>query len=92
MPETAREAAHMAAERIAADICGADLGDGELGASFGIATGSDQDEAALPEAADRELLEAKDRLYGRASAEAGSERTTGLEPATSSLGSLRSTN
>jgi len=65
MPETTPEAARTAAERIAADISDADLGDGELGASFGIATGAEQDEAALLEAADHELREAKDRLYGR---------------------------
>ncbi|MGN6274836.1 MAG: diguanylate cyclase domain-containing protein [Solirubrobacterales bacterium] len=68
LPETTVEAAHNAAERIAADICDVNLGDGELGASFGIASGSNADEAALLGAADRELLEAKDRLYGRASA------------------------
>lgn len=65
MPETTPEAARIAAERIAADIRDADLGDGDLGASFGIATGTDSDETALLETADRALLEAKDRLYGR---------------------------
>jgi diguanylate cyclase (GGDEF)-like protein len=65
MPETTPEAARIAAERIATDIRNADLGDGELGVSFGIASASDQDEAVLLAAADRELLAAKDRLYGR---------------------------
>jgi diguanylate cyclase (GGDEF)-like protein len=68
MPETRAEAARIAAERLATDIRDADLGDGELGASFGIATGTDPDEPALLEAADHALLEAKDQLYGRASA------------------------
>jgi diguanylate cyclase (GGDEF)-like protein len=65
MPETAAEAARIAAERIAADVRDANLGDGELNASFGLATGTDRDESALLEATDRALLEAKDRLYGR---------------------------
>jgi PleD family two-component response regulator len=65
MPETPAESARTAAERIVANIRDADLGEGELGASFGIATGTDPDETALLEAADRALLEAKDRLYGR---------------------------
>lgn len=65
MPETPADAARIAAERIAADIREADLGEGELGASFGLATGTDPDETALLQAADRALLEAKDRLYGR---------------------------
>ena len=68
MPEAAAEAARTAAERIAADIRNANLGSGELGASFGLATGTDRDESALLEVADRALLEAKDRLYGRATA------------------------
>ena len=65
MPETPAEAARTAAGRIAADIRDADLGDGELGASFGIVGSVDRDESALVEAADKDLLEAKDRLYGR---------------------------
>lgn len=68
MPETTSESAHIAAERLATDIHNADLGDGELGASFGIATGTGPDETMLLESADRALLEAKDRLYGRVSA------------------------
>jgi diguanylate cyclase (GGDEF)-like protein len=65
MPETTSESARIAAERLATDIRDASLGDGELGASFGLATGTDPDETTLLEAADRALLEAKDRLYGR---------------------------
>jgi diguanylate cyclase (GGDEF)-like protein len=65
MPETTPESARIAAERLATDIRDANLGEGVLGASFGLATGTDPDESALLEAADRALLEAKDQLYGR---------------------------
>lgn len=68
MPEAPAERARIAAEQIAAEIRDADLGDGELGVSFCIATSADPEEPALLEVADRALLEAKDRLYGRASA------------------------
>ncbi|MGN6664048.1 MAG: diguanylate cyclase [Solirubrobacterales bacterium] len=65
MPATTSEEAGVAAERIARGIRDADLGDGRLGASFGIAAGSDLEGEALLAAADAELLRAKDRLYER---------------------------
>ncbi|HEU4707614.1 MAG TPA: diguanylate cyclase [Solirubrobacterales bacterium] len=65
MPETSHGDALVAAERLAERIGAAGLGDGGIGASFGIAAVSDRDSAALLAAADRELLAAKDRLYGR---------------------------
>jgi diguanylate cyclase (GGDEF)-like protein len=65
MPRTSEEEARIAAERIAAEVRGADLGEGEIGVSFGLASGEDFDGAALLAAADRELLAAKDRLYNR---------------------------
>jgi diguanylate cyclase (GGDEF)-like protein len=68
MPETAAEEARVAARRIAEQVKAAGLGGGRLGVSFGVAGGSDLDGPALLDAADRELLAAKDRLYGRAGA------------------------
>jgi diguanylate cyclase (GGDEF)-like protein len=65
MPETSRGEAIVAIERVAKRIRWAELGDGGIGASFGIATTTDRDSAAILAAADRELLTAKDRLYGR---------------------------
>jgi diguanylate cyclase (GGDEF)-like protein len=65
MPETTLSEARVAAERIVEEVRAAELGEGRLGASFGVAGGSDLDGPALLTAADRELLEAKDRLYGR---------------------------
>ncbi len=65
MPETSRGEAIVAAERIAEQVREGDLGEGSIGVSFGVATGSDRDDAALLGAADQELLAAKDRLYGR---------------------------
>jgi GGDEF domain-containing protein len=41
------------------------MGEGGIGVSVGIATGDDRDSASLLAAADKELLAAKDRLYGR---------------------------
>lgn len=65
MPETGRDEAVVAARRIAAEVREARLGDGAIGVSFGIAAGTKVDGQALLRAADRELLAAKDALYGR---------------------------
>lgn len=65
MPNTSRGEATVAAERIAERVRSAALGEGGIGASFGIATGGDRDSDSLLAAADQELLAAKDRLYGR---------------------------
>jgi diguanylate cyclase (GGDEF)-like protein len=65
MPETSLEEAAVAAERIAARVRNAGLGDGVIDVSFGIAATVDPDAASLLAAADAELLAAKDRLYGR---------------------------
>jgi diguanylate cyclase (GGDEF)-like protein len=65
MPETEAIHARTAAERIAERIRSARLGDGAVGASYGIAASTNRDAAVLLAAADRVLLAAKDRLYGR---------------------------
>jgi diguanylate cyclase (GGDEF)-like protein len=65
MPETEAIHARTAAERIADQIRSANLGDGHIGASYGIAASTNRDSAILFAAADRVLLAAKDRLYGR---------------------------
>lgn len=65
MPGTDEDEATIAATRLAEEIRAAALGEGEISASFGIATSRDRDGEALMAAADRELLTAKDRLYGR---------------------------
>ncbi|HEY8502050.1 MAG TPA: sensor domain-containing diguanylate cyclase [Solirubrobacterales bacterium] len=65
MPGTTAEEAHVAAQRVTAKIATAALGEGAIAASFGIATSTDVDAPGLLEAADQELLAAKDRLYGR---------------------------
>jgi diguanylate cyclase (GGDEF)-like protein len=65
MPETGEDEAEVAAERIVELVRAAGLGDGGVGASFGIATSTDRDGDALIASADRELLAAKDRRYGR---------------------------
>lgn len=65
MPETEAIHARTAAERIADQIRSAHLGDGKIGASYGIAASTNRDAATLMAAADRVLLAAKDRLYGR---------------------------
>ena len=63
MPQTEPAEARIAAERLAKKIVGAKLGDGSVGASFGIAAaGSDPELSHL--AADTALLRAKDRLHG----------------------------
>ncbi|HET9592489.1 MAG TPA: sensor domain-containing diguanylate cyclase [Solirubrobacterales bacterium] len=67
MPETEAIYARTAAERIAGQIRSADLGDGAIGASYGIAASTNRDSDTLFAAADRVLLAAKDRLYGRQS-------------------------
>jgi diguanylate cyclase (GGDEF)-like protein len=66
MPETGPEEALLAAERIAEQVRAAELGDGEIGISFGVAGTVDRDAPALLATADAQLLVAKDRLYGRA--------------------------
>jgi len=65
MPETEAIYARTAAERIANEIRSAHLGDGAIGASYGIAASTNRDSDILFAAADRVLLAAKDRLYGR---------------------------
>jgi diguanylate cyclase (GGDEF)-like protein len=65
MPETEAIHARTAAERIANQIRSAKLGDATIGASYGIAASTNRDSATLVAAADRVLLAAKDRLYGR---------------------------
>jgi diguanylate cyclase (GGDEF)-like protein len=65
MPNTSRDEATVAAQRIAEKVLGAALGEGGIGVSFGIAGGDDRDSDSLLAAADQELLAAKDRLYGR---------------------------
>jgi len=66
MPETGQEEAVLAAERIVGQVRAAELGDGEIGVSFGVAATADPDASALLAAADAKLLAAKDRLYGGA--------------------------
>jgi diguanylate cyclase len=65
MPGTGEAEALVAATRIAEEIRAAALGEGRISVSFGIATGADHDGEALMDAADNELLAAKDRLYSR---------------------------
>ena len=65
MPETEAIHARTAAERVANEIRSAHLGDGTIGASYGIAASTNRDADTLFAAADRVLLAAKDRLYGR---------------------------
>lgn len=65
MPETEAIHARTAAERVAEQIRAAELGDGTIGASYGLAASTNRDSDALVAAADRVLLAAKDRLYGR---------------------------
>jgi diguanylate cyclase (GGDEF)-like protein len=65
MPGTAAEEAEIAAGRLAEAVRDAEIADGEIGVSFGIATSEDIDGEALMAAADRKLLAAKDRLYSR---------------------------
>jgi diguanylate cyclase (GGDEF)-like protein len=65
MPETEAIHARTAAERVASEIRSAQLGDGAIGASYGIAASTNRDSEVLFAAADRVLLAAKDRLYGR---------------------------
>jgi diguanylate cyclase (GGDEF)-like protein len=65
MPETEAIHARTAAERVADQIRSAELGDGCIGASYGLAASTNRDSETLVAAADRVLLAAKDRLYGR---------------------------
>lgn len=64
MPKTCREDAELAAARICASVREIGMSDGSLGASFGVAEGSD-DPSVLHAMADKQLLVAKDRLYRR---------------------------
>jgi diguanylate cyclase len=68
MPGTTAEEATIGAERIAAEVRAAALGDGAIGVSYGIGTTIELDGETLLADADRALLAAKDRLYGRAPA------------------------
>jgi diguanylate cyclase (GGDEF)-like protein len=65
MPETEAIHARTAAERVADQIRSAGLGDGTIGASYGLAASTNRDSDLLFAAAARVLLAAKDRLYGR---------------------------
>jgi|SRR5215218_3644974 len=65
MPETEAIHARTAAERVANQIRSARLGDDKIGASYGLAASTNRDSEILFAAADRVLLAAKDRLYGR---------------------------
>lgn len=65
MPGTTAEEATIAARRIADAVRAANLADGEIGISFGVAASVNLDGDALLADADRELLAAKDRLYQR---------------------------
>jgi diguanylate cyclase (GGDEF)-like protein len=65
MPGTSNDEAQIAATRLAEEIRAAALGQGTISTSFGIATTIDRDAEVLRAKADVELLEAKDRLYGR---------------------------
>jgi diguanylate cyclase (GGDEF)-like protein len=65
MPETEAIHARTAAERVADQIRSAHLGDSAIGASYGLAASTNRDANTLVAAADRVLLAAKDRLYGR---------------------------
>jgi diguanylate cyclase (GGDEF)-like protein len=65
MPETEAIHARTAAERVADQIRSAELGDGGIGASYGLAASTNRDSDTLVAAADRVLRAAKDRLYGR---------------------------
>jgi len=63
MPQTEPADARLAAARLTARIAAAELGDGSIGASFGVApAGSDPERSHL--AADTDLLRAKARLHG----------------------------
>jgi diguanylate cyclase (GGDEF)-like protein len=65
MPGTDESEARIAATRISEEIRAAGLGEGGIGASFGVAASFDRDGEALMARADSELLAAKDRLYSR---------------------------
>jgi diguanylate cyclase (GGDEF)-like protein len=65
MPETEAVDARTAAERVTDQVRSAGLGDGRIGASFGVAASTNRDSVALLAAADRVLLAAKNRLHGR---------------------------
>jgi len=64
MPQTRREDAERAAARLCRAIAEIGMSDGSLGASFGVADGF-VDPTVLHAAADKRLLAAKDRRYGR---------------------------
>jgi diguanylate cyclase (GGDEF)-like protein len=64
MPETTAKEAGIAAARIAQQVRDADLADGEIDVSFGVAGITDGDPATLLAAADAKLSAAKTRLHG----------------------------
>ncbi len=66
MPDTDRDEAQIAMARLAEEVRALELGGGTVGLSYGIAVARDRDQAAFVSTADRELLAAKDLLYGRA--------------------------
>ena len=65
MPGTDEGEASIAAARISEEIRAAALGEGGIGASYGVAASIDRDGEVLMARADLELLAAKDRLYSR---------------------------
>jgi len=65
MPGTDEGEARIAATRISEEIRDAALGEGGIGASFGVAASFDRDGEGLMARADSDLLAAKDRLYSR---------------------------
>jgi diguanylate cyclase (GGDEF)-like protein len=64
MPQTGAEEARHAAKRLVAAIAAAGLGEGTIGASYGVAPVA-EDPELFHAAADAELRTAKDRLYRR---------------------------
>jgi diguanylate cyclase (GGDEF)-like protein len=65
MPETATDEARVGASRIAAQVREAALGEGAISVSFGVAGSTGPDASRLLDTADRNLIAAKHRLYGR---------------------------
>jgi diguanylate cyclase (GGDEF)-like protein len=65
MPETTAKEASIAAERIAQQVFDAEMGDGAIEISFGVAGITDADPKALLAAAATELAAAKERLHRR---------------------------
>ncbi len=65
MPGTTEEEARIAAKRLADAVRAANLAEGQVGISFGIASSVDLDGEGLLAEADQALLTAKDELYQR---------------------------